>query len=58
MYDLLPNRFIILSARKYYGSHATGRVVLSHGHVIFHGKGKEFNDFIRLLIKNRHQNEK
>ena len=39
----------ILSARKYYGRHATGRVVLVSGFPYFHGTVKEANKFYKDL---------
>lgn len=42
----------LVTAKKYYGSHATGMVLLRNGRVEFHGNSREardmFNDITRL----------
>lgn len=46
MYEILP-------ARKYYGRHATGFVLLVNGCVEFHGKRKDINRILKGLSCTR-----
>lgn len=46
----MKNHYEVLSARKYYGRHATGTVLLVNGSVEFHGKHR---DIKKILKKNR-----
>ena len=38
-----------MSARRYYGSHATGSIVLCNGWVLYHATKKEVNQFLKEI---------
>lgn len=42
----------LCSARKYYGPHATGSVVLVSGRPVFHGSTKEAKEMIKSYRSN------
>ena len=49
----------LVSARLYYGKHATGSVVLVNGQPEFHGKTKDARAFyLRLTVKSLTKKEK
>jgi hypothetical protein len=41
----------LVPAKKYYGKHATGSVVLVNGHCEFHGTTKEAKEFYKRITK-------
>jgi len=43
----------IVSARKYYGSHATGSVLLRNGHPEYHAKTSEVNRSHKKYLKQK-----
>jgi hypothetical protein len=43
----------IISAREYYGKHATGSVLLNNGSVVLHMSRQECEDSARLITKRR-----
>lgn len=44
------NHYEMISARKYYGKHATGSVLLCNGQVLIHAESSEVNKFYKKLL--------
>lgn len=43
----------IVSAKKYYGKHSTGSVLLRNGFVLYHASTKEVKDFYKQITNNQ-----
>jgi hypothetical protein len=47
----MKNHYEVVLARKYYGAHATGSVLLRNGYPEYHDKTREVNRFYRRLMR-------